>query len=386
MKIWHVGAYSSPNKINGVNNTIWPVAIEQSHQGHQVRLLLEQKPDPQGVELAQKAGLKWMTIPANRWRYDPQTVQSYLAAEQPDIVHFHSIFIPKQALLADQLKQQNIPYVITPNALTPQLLQRGWLKKWVYGLLFEQSRFRNAAGVAVVTPQEENALQSLVPGYTGLVHWISNPVNFKSLTGQPWQPKTSPQRIVYLGRFEVLHKGIDYLVEIGRLLPEVEFHLYGCEDRRTRKWLHRIQQNLPQNVYFHPPVFGADKIKVLTEASLYIQMSRWEVFGIAIAEAMALGVPCAIANTVNLAEIFQSHDLGLVLSMNLPEAAQQLHEILKNPTQLKVWSQQGQTFAQTYFQAAKIATQYLTFYQEAIDTNLQDLQKLKPSVSLSNFG
>jgi glycosyltransferase involved in cell wall biosynthesis len=291
------------------------------------------------------------------------------------VVHFHSIFIPQQPSLAWQLKRQNIPYVITPNAITPQLLQRRWLKKWIYSTLIEKAHFRGAVGIAVVTPPEQVALRSFIPSYSGIVHWIPNPINPNILTGQQWQGQTTPKRVVYLGRFDVLHKGIDHLVKIGQLLPEIELHLYGIEHRKTRRWLHRIQRNLPQNVYFHPPVFGAEKLQVLTEASFYIQMSRWEVFGISIAEAMALGVPCAIANTLNLTDLFQSNNLGLVLSKNLPDAAQQLRQALENPTQLQKWSQQGKTFAQRHFQAATIARQYLNFYQAAIGTEVNEETK-----------
>jgi glycosyltransferase involved in cell wall biosynthesis len=367
MKIWHVGASPSPEEINGVNNTIWPVAIEQCHQGHQVSLILEQKPDQKGMELSQQEGLQVIEIPATFWGYHSPVLQFVLRTQPPDVVHFHSMFIPKQPSLVPQLKQQHIPYIITPNAITPQQLQRRWLKKWIYSVLVEKSHFRNAAGIAVVTPLEQKALMSFVPDYSGLVHWIPNPINPNTLTGQQWQGQTHGKRVVYLGRFDVWHKGIDHLVELGRLLPDIELHLYGIEDHQTRRCLHRIQRNLPQNVYFHPPVFGAEKLQVLTEASVYIQMSRWEVFGISIAEAMALGVPCAIANTINLAELFQSHDLGLVLSKNRSDAAQQLRQALENPTQLQKWSEQGKTFAQRHFQADTIARQYLNLYQAVMN-------------------
>ncbi|MGB3402403.1 MAG: glycosyltransferase family 4 protein [Microcoleaceae cyanobacterium] len=372
MKIWHVGASPSPEKINGVNNTIWPVAIEQSHQGHQVSLILNQQPTQKGIALAHEEGLQWIEIPSRFWGYHPQVLQSFLVAQRPDVVHFHSIFIPQQPNFARRLKQHRIPYVITPNAITPQLLHRRWLKKWVYSALIEKSYFYSSAAIAVVSPPEQKALMSFVPGYSGKVRWIPNPIPANTLTGYQWQPKTTPKRVVYLGRFDVWQKGIDRLVEVGRLLPDIEFHLYGIEDDKTRRWLHRIQRNLPKNVYFHPPVLGAEKLKVLTAASLYIQMSRWEVFGISIAEAMALGVPCAVANTTNLAELFHSHDLGLVLSENLSQAASQLHQTLENPTQLQKWSQQGETFAQAHFQAPQVARQYFNLYQAAIAKNPEE--------------
>jgi glycosyltransferase involved in cell wall biosynthesis len=386
MKIWHVGASPSPEKINGVNNTIWPVAIEQSHQGHQVSLILNQKPTHTGIELADEKGLQWIEIPSRFWSYHPQVLQSFLVAKRPDVVHFHSIFVPQQSLLARRrLKQHHIPYVITPNAITPQLLQRRWLKKWIYSTLIEKSYFYGSAGIAVVTPPEQKALMSFVPNYSGKVRWIPNPTPANTLTGYQWQRKIKPFRVVYLGRFDVWQKGIDRLVEIGRLLPDIEFHLYGIEERKTHRWLRRIQRNLPKNIYFHPPVLGAEKLKVLTAASLYIQMSRWEVFGISIAEAMALGVPCAIADTINLAEVFQSHHLGLVLSKHTSFAASQLQQALENPTQLQKWSQQGQSFAQAHFSAPNIAHQYLSFYQAVLGENPgEDTNSVRPYLQNSS--
>jgi glycosyltransferase involved in cell wall biosynthesis len=105
---------------------------------------------------------------------------------------------------------------------------------------------------------------------------------------------------------------------------------------------------------------------VLTNASLYIQTSRWEVFGISIAEAMYLGVPCAIADTLNLAQVFRQHDLGLVLPPDPKRAATDLLEVLNHPARLYQWSERARTFAQVHFHPYTVASEYLNLYEEIL--------------------
>lgn len=368
MKIWHIGASFSPEKVCGVNNTVWLVAQEQAKLGYDVTLILIQPPNQAALEIAQKTGLKLIYLPANLWYYDQNTLETLLTSQSPNLVHTHSVFVPKQVSLAKKLGQRGIPYVITPHAMTPQLLQRGWLKKRIYSWLFEKPRFLNAAAITVVTPKEEETVRNFVPSYSGIICCVPNPITLLQENSPEeclWQ-NHGETNLVYMGRFDVLHKGLDILIEIARFLPNVKFKLYGTEHQGTQKWFKKLQQNRPDNVEFHHPVFKEDKTKVLLNATLYIQMSRWEVFGISIAEAMCLGVPCAIANTLNFAPIFQEHDLGLVLSSQPQKAAQQLQEILQKPQTLEKWSKTGRHFAQEQFHPRQVALKYLELYQQLI--------------------
>lgn len=367
MRILHVEVSSFPQTVNAVNATILMLAQEQVRLGHKVFLLLNHPPSQAALTWAQKVSVELIYLPATTWRYDPDQLESILSIQRPQIVHMHSVFLLKQATLARTLIQKNIPYLITPHAMDSQMLRRGWLKKTLYSWLVEKPRFYAASAIVGVTPREEEAVRAFVPRYQGIVRWIFNPIDTHHLEGYRWQGNLKIKRLVYLGRFDVFHKGIDILIEIARWLPDVEVHLYGSEDKRTQPWLERLKGDLPSTVYFHDPVFGKEKIQVLANASLYIQTSRWEVFGVSIAEAMGLGVPCAIAETLNLAELFQQNDLGLVLPLHPQEAASLLSKVLNNqPSRLWEWSEKGRSFAQTYFSPSQVASEYLKLYQEVL--------------------
>ncbi|MEB3211045.1 MAG: glycosyltransferase family 4 protein [Leptolyngbyaceae bacterium] len=352
----------------------WLMAKEQARLGHTVTFVVHSAPDLAGLDYAADAGFRILHVPANFWQYDSMSIQRQLNTRPPDVVHMHSVFQAKQATLAMQLQRRGIPYVIKPaGGLLPEVLKRGRLQKLMYSFLLEKRRFKNAGAIAVVTPREEEPVLNFVPRYPGIIRWMPNPVDTQSLEGLSWQgiqadtASPEPKRVVYLGRFDVLHKGIDRLVAIARHLPDIEFHLYGTEDDKTKQWLDTLRQDQPTNVMFHRPVYGAEKFRVLSEASLYIQPARWEVFGISIAEAMYLGTPCAVADSINFAELFQQHDLGLVFpSNNAEQAAQRLSDALANPTQLQHWSANAQAFAYQHFEPAAVAKNYLQLYTDVL--------------------
>ena len=367
MRILHIGSASSIEGVNGVNHAIWIIAQEQANLGHQVMLLLDQMPDTSSQEFARKAGIELIYASSNRWSYCTNSIDQILQYSAPQIVHMHSVFLPKQFTLSQKLIRRKIPYIITPHGMSPAMLQRDCLKKSLYSYFIEKPRFYRAAAISVVTPKEGETVRSYVPNYSGEIRWIPNPIHISNFTQSARQPSSSHKQLVYLGRFDVLHKGIDILVEIARHLPpDIEVHLYGISDAKTSKWMKQISQQLPDNVHLHDPVFNSEKLQVLTSANLYIQTSRWEVFGISIAEAMSLGVPCAITNTINLAEQFQQNDLGLVLSSDPQIAATQLIEAINCPHRLQHWSKQGKAYAQQYFHPQKVASAYLKLYEEVL--------------------
>lgn len=367
MKIWHVGASASPRRVSGLNISAWVMAREQAALGHEVTLIVHASPDQAGLAVAQQGRFKLLHVPSNAIQYSPALIDTLFQTQPPDVVHMHSVFQLKHATLARRLKQRGIPYVIKPaGGLLPQVLRRGRLRKALYSWLIEKPRFREAAAIAIVTPGEEKDVRAFIPNYDGIMRWMPNPVDVDSLDGQHWDGLTEPKRLVFLGRFDVLHKGIDILVAIAQHIPDVEFHLYGTEDSGTRQWFERLKQELPPNVYFHRPVFGAEKFRVVSEASLYIQTARWEVFGISIAEAMYLGTPCAVANTIHFAELFQQYDLGLVLSSDTQDAAMQLRDALNQPDQMQHWSKQSKSFAHTYFHPHSVALNYIKLYEEVV--------------------
>jgi glycosyltransferase involved in cell wall biosynthesis/peptidoglycan/xylan/chitin deacetylase (PgdA/CDA1 family) len=362
MKIWHVGAAPNPFRVDGVSRTVWLLSTEQARLGHEVSLILDGEPTPEAHEMAAAVGLKLHDLSSGAYA---NQVEELLGALRPDVVHMHSVFIPRQAVLGKVLRKAGVPYVITPHAgLAPQVLARGRVKKAVYSIVRERPRFMHAAAVALVTPAEEKAVRAFIPRYRGIVRWMPNPVEVSMLDPARWHGLAGQKRLVFLGRFDVLVKGIDILIEIARLLPDVKVDLYGTEDLKTLDWLKKLKENLPPNVSFNDPIFGKDKAEILAGASIYIQPSRWEGFPVSVAECLYLGVPSSITESLDLAQLFRQHDLGLVLSLTPETAAQQLRVALRDGDRLREWSARGREFALAHFYPSAAAQKYINLYDE----------------------
>ncbi len=364
MRIWHVGALPSPLEVNGTNAVIWPIAREQAVAGHQVALVLGEAPDGDAETFARRGGIELISIPANNWGYAPKALTPLLRSEPPDIVHMHSTYLPEQATLARRLVRHGIPYIVTPHGGLDR--QSKWLKKSLYVWLVERSRLRNSAAITVLSDQEREAVRADVPRYKGVVRLVNNPIDLQNPASHGWQGDVNARKFTFLGRFHVVNKGLDILSEIARSLPSAEFHLYGDYAGKTKKPFERLLRGLPQNVHIHAPVFGEEKARVLSGSTLYIQTSRWEVFSISVGEAMYLGVPCAIADSMHLAKLFAEQDLGLVLPSNPEGAATALSEVLANPASLLRWSQRARTFAHEHFDPRAVASDYVDLYQEVL--------------------
>jgi glycosyltransferase involved in cell wall biosynthesis/peptidoglycan/xylan/chitin deacetylase (PgdA/CDA1 family) len=367
MKIWHVGASSNPYRVDGVSRTVWLLSRHQAQLGHEVSLVVDTPPDEAALEIAREANMKLVHVHATFRTYADE-IRRLLGGDRPDVVHMHSVFIPRQATMGRVLNEFSIPYIITPHAgLAPQVLRRGVIKKTIYSWLRERPRFMGSAAIALVTPAEERAVRSFIPFYHKPIRWMPNPVEVDKLDPHRWHGVAGEKRIAFLGRFDVLVKGIDILIEIARLLPEIKFDLYGTEDPKTLDWLNRLKQNLPANVAFNQPIFGIEKAEMLSKATMYLQPSRWEGFPVSVAECLFLGVPSVITDTLDLAQLFYQHGLGLVVPPNPQRAAEQIRAAMADEPLMQQWSQHGRNFAMAHFHPAAVANKYIQLYREVIE-------------------
>jgi glycosyltransferase involved in cell wall biosynthesis len=354
--------------VDGINAVIWTVAAEQVRLGHRVDLLVSDPPDLFAYRFAQDIGVHLLHIPANRLRFDSSIGPALIVEKAADIVHFHSVFIPRQATLASDLRRWGIPYVVTPHGgLMPHVLERSRLKKKTYSTLVEEARIRQAAAIAYVTPGGEDDIRRFVPGFEGPIKWVSNPVDVEHLASVGWRPACARPQLTFLGRYDVYHKGLDRLAEIARRVPEADFQLFGVDDLKTKRHLDAIRQYGPSNFMINDPVFGDEKLEILSRSSMYIQVSRWEALSISILEALALGVPTVISESMSMASMFKENDLGLVVSTEPDTAALQIRTALQRPRQLHSWSETSRRYARETFAGSVVARRVSDLYEEALE-------------------
>jgi glycosyltransferase involved in cell wall biosynthesis len=367
LRVLHVGLRPDAGRGNGVDVAAWPLLAAQVRAGAEITLLvLGGELDQGGRAEAARAGVT--VVPAAGGFRGSLSPEGAAAVERirPDVGHLHSVFIPAHAQIARRLRRLEIPYLLSPHGGLN--LWRGRLKKAVYGALAEKSFFTAADTIFVLTPQERETVVGWLgrrdrqPRYVELPNSIPALAAPGALWGVPGQ-----QRLVYLGRFDVFKKGLDRLVEIARLLPDVQVAAYGTASSAERPGFERLcRAGLPGNFAFLDPVYGEAKLSALTSATIYVQPSRDEGFGMAIVEAMRCGVPVALTEDCALAPVIARRDLGLPLPGDPVGAAAVLSAVLKDSDRLNRWSQAGREWTARDLSPERVAQTALSAYQAAV--------------------
>lgn len=90
-------------------------------------------------------------------------------------------------------------------------------------------------------------------------------------------------------------KGIEYLLEAAKRIPDVKFVVAG-----KGAYLDELKKNASRNVVFVGGVSKNRLIKLYNQASIFVMASLNEGFGISLLEAMASG--CAVVSTIDIGQ------------------------------------------------------------------------------------
>ena len=114
--------------------------------------------------------------------------------------------------------------------------------------------------------------------------------------------KKNPKNMLCVGRLEE-YKGIQEILQCLPLL-DVNFELTIVGKGEYKDSLVAIVNKLGINnrVKFYQDLPRAELIKMYSEAGLFILLSKHESYSIVVAEALAFGTPCIVANTSGLTE------------------------------------------------------------------------------------
>src|SRR4051794_12394157 len=115
MRIWHVSSARSMHAKDGANAAVWTLANAQAAEGHDVLVVVSDRPDHDSAAAARRRGVTLLYLPCDKYRFNPRMLHDHLHDDRPDIVHMHSVFVPRLASLARTLLKAQIAYVVTPH-------------------------------------------------------------------------------------------------------------------------------------------------------------------------------------------------------------------------------------------------------------------------------
>jgi glycosyltransferase involved in cell wall biosynthesis len=208
-------------------------------------------------------------------------------------------------LLARRLR---VPYVVSPHGgYAPASLARHAGRKRLYAALAERRTLRRAALRMVLTELEAMELREF--GIRGPVEIVPNGVThaptdvdataFRAELGLSAQAPL----MVYVGRIDLWHKGLDILLRGIAEAPEWHVALVGPDFRDSREPLQRLAEDLEiqRRIVFTGPRRARLLDEVLAAADLFVHISRWEGLPLSLLQALSHGVPALVSPAVERA-------------------------------------------------------------------------------------
>ena len=261
---------------------------------------------PSSLELAIPAGVQGHAVPTrgNPWaRYQQfkQKAAQVISAGRIDVVHDHGLWLPENAGSAAAAQSAALPWVAQPcGMLQAWSLRQSALKKRIAWQLYQKRQIAAAVAVVTTSAAESDEAAAWLPS-TLPVECIPHGVELPTLA-----EGARRRQAVFLGR---LHpkKQVDVLLRAWVALRPVGWQLLiagsGAPEYERELKAQAEQAGLGNAVRFLGAVHGAEKSQLLSESQLFLQPSQQENFGLAVAEALAHGLPTLTTTAMPWAEL-----------------------------------------------------------------------------------
>jgi glycosyltransferase involved in cell wall biosynthesis len=328
------------------------------------------------------------------WQFSPALRSSL----ERNISNYNIVFVVSAwnypVLAAHSLcRDGHKPYVLsTRGILCPYMMRKKRWKKLIYYNLFLKQVIRDASAMHYCSVDEADQTSSCLSIKTPFFV-VPNGIELGDFSSLPDKagislryPELKGKRIVLsLGR---LHekKGLDILVRafgsLFRKIPGLHLLLAGNDESG---YLAKVKgmleaEGIAYNDYTRPGspknpdacvtitgfLSGEDKLAALSAGDIFVLPSYSENFGVAVAEAMACGLPVIVSDQVAVHKEVSASGCGLVVKADHAELAGAMERLLGNPELMKDMSGKGRIAAARFFDINKNAQAMIEELQAVI--------------------
>lgn len=330
MKIGQVCHSFYPN-FGGIETHVQAISEELAERSHDVTVVTT---DPSG-RLPKEHFFKGVKIvrhrsfaPGGAYYFSP-TLIPYILESKFDVIHVHGYhsLIPLQATIS---RRGNGCLVFTTHfkGSSHSSFRRGLLP--FYRQLMSLV-MKSADAIICVSENERKNLEFMFPRVKSKFHVIPNGVYVEEFETASKQQR-NPRVILTVSRLEK-YKGIQYLIKCLESLPS-EFSLrivgkgsYGEELKKLTSKLH-----VEDRVIFKENLSREELLWEYANAGVFALLSMYEAFGVSVAEALASGLPCIVADSGALSEWIRHNNCeGITYPINVPELAQKIQRMIGKP-------------------------------------------------------
>ena len=199
---------------------------------------------------------------------------------------------------------------------------------------------------------------------------IYNGITATKLEADTFNRADEDFRIVTIGTLNH-NKGIQYLIKalpkVVKEFPNIKLDIVGDGPYKKELVAEIKRSKLEKVVKFDG--FVEDIREHLTKFDVYIQPSLSESFGLAIVEAMSVGLPVIATNTGGIPEVVVEGKTGLLVEPANPEAlSEAILKILRDPEKSKIMGETGRKLAADKFDIEKMVKKLERLYEETIQS------------------
>jgi glycosyltransferase involved in cell wall biosynthesis len=213
----------------------------------------------------------------------------------------------------------------------------------------------------------ENEYQEIrAAGLRGPVAVIPNGIDIGAESANP--SANGLRRLLFFGRLHPV-KGIDLLLrawqQIENRFPDWELHIAGVSDPPGyQEQMEQLAGSLGiRRVCFPGPAFGPDKTRQFQQAELFVLPSHSENFGVAVAEALAHGVPAIVTKGAPWSGL-ETHECGWWIEQGVDSLADCLRSALAlSPEKLRDKGRRGRQWMEQEFSWDRVGRMMLETYR-----------------------
>lgn len=288
--------------------------------------------------------------------------------QNSDLVVFHEVYYLPFLGIYKELKKNKIPYVLVPHCcLTKGAQNKKRLKKIVGNLLLFNPFIKNAQAMQCLSQGE------LETTFLGKKKFIGT--NGMSLPDR--QKNTFNEnkiKILYIGRLDAYHKGLDLLIDGVKLSRsflennQAKLYIYGPHQQNYAENLRNMiaEKGVGDLVEFRKEIAGEEKEREILSADIFIQTSRFEGMPMGILETLSYGVPCLVTRGTTLGELIEERDAGWMADTNAESIAKTLEKAILDRESWQEKSQNAIKLIKEKFLWDKIAVDTVEKYKEII--------------------
>jgi len=297
---------------------------------------------------------------------------------QFDLVHLHSFWNAAVDVAALACRRSRIPYLISPRGMLQETAvgRKGWLKK-TYHAAWGQRTLQGAALLHFFTQAEARDSSQFLRGEKAAQVIIPNGIDLELGAGASQDqflkdfPKLAGKRIMlFVGR---LHwsKGLDLQAQALELLapkfPDLVWVLAGPDEGEWPRLSRYLQQRgLAERALWTGLLPRQQCLDALAAANVFVLTSRHEAHSMAMNEALAVGIPVVITDSVQF-EAVQEYGAGLVAASQPAALAEAVANVLEHPEKASDMRQSCRRLAAEQLAWPRVAERMAAAYRQVLD-------------------